>query len=87
MSLGQHLDLELAQHVVEHAAEVAHAVRDADEADRHCERDLLVAPDLVEVEVDDVAPARSESRWISRISALTGARPSIDHVEDGRARR
>ena len=29
----QHLDLELAEHVVEHAAEVAHAVGDADQVD------------------------------------------------------
>ena len=31
----QDLDLELAEHVVEHAAEVAHAVGDADQVDRH----------------------------------------------------
>ena len=53
----QHLDLELAEHVVEHAAEVPHAVGDADQVDRHCEGDLLVGPDLVEVEVDDLGRA------------------------------
>ncbi len=31
----QHLDLELAERVVEHAAEIAHAVGNADEVDRH----------------------------------------------------
>ena len=71
----QHLDLELAEHVVQHAAEVAHAVGDADEADRHLDGDLLVAAHLVEVDVDDLG-GRSGSRWISRMSALTGARPS-----------
>src|SRR3954465_13517776 len=53
----QDLDLQLAQRVVEHAAEVPDAVRDADQADGHLERDGFVGPDLVEVEVDDVARA------------------------------
>ena len=43
--------------LVEHAAEVADAVGDADQVDRHLDGDLLVGADLVEVEVDDRAGA------------------------------
>ena len=54
----EHLDLDLAQRVVEHAPEVPHTVGDADQVHRHLEGDLLVGPDLVEVEVEDLARAQ-----------------------------
>src|SRR2546426_8954614 len=55
---GQHLDLDLARHLIEHAAGVADAVRVPHQVDRDLERDLLRRVDLVEVHVDDVGPQR-----------------------------
>src|SRR6266704_1139212 len=54
--LRQHLDLDLARHLVEHAAGVAHAVRIARQVHRDLQLDLLRGVDLVEVHVDDVGP-------------------------------
>ena len=53
----QDLDLELAERVVEHAAEVAHAVGNAGQVDRHLEGDLLVGAYLVEIEMQDLGGA------------------------------
>ena len=79
------LDLELAQHVVEHAAEVADAVGDADQANRHLQRDLLVAPNLVQVEVQDLGrpdrvPLDLPDQHLHRRAALHR------HIHDRRGR-
>jgi hypothetical protein len=45
---------EVAERVVEHAGEVADAVGNPDQVNRDLQRDLLVGPDLVEVEVENL---------------------------------
>src|SRR3989454_5824221 len=50
---GQHLDLDLARHLIEHAAGVADAVRVPHQVDRDLERDLLRRVDLVEVRSEE----------------------------------
>ena len=55
---GEHLDLDFAGDLVEHAAGVAHAVRGAHEVHRNLEPDLLVRVDFVEIDVDDVGADR-----------------------------
>src|SRR2546422_9040759 len=57
-TLFRSLDLDLARHLIEHAAGVADAVRVPHQVDRDPERDLLRRVDLVEVHVDDVGPQR-----------------------------
>src|SRR5687768_16995139 len=51
---GEDLDLDLAEHLVEDAAEVPHPLRNSHDMDRHLYGDLLVCVHFVEVEVQDV---------------------------------
>src|SRR6185503_1814087 len=53
----KHLDLQLAQHVVEHAAEVPDPVGNANQMDGNGKSDLLVGPDLIQIEVQDLGGA------------------------------
>ena len=67
--------------MVEHAAEVAHAVGDADQVDGHLDGDLLVGPDLVEVEMDDVRGAERIALDLADQRLDRG--PAIDgHVDE-----
>jgi len=62
--------------VIEHAAEIPHAVRDADKMDRHLEGDLLVGPDLIQIEMEDLGRPERVALHLAN-QRLTGARPSI----------
>src|SRR5262245_48867054 len=48
------LDVEIVEDLVQHAAKVADTVRNADQADRNRDSDLLVRLHLVQVQVENV---------------------------------
>jgi hypothetical protein len=79
---GQHLDLDLAQHLVQHAAGVADAVRHPHQVHRDLDGDLLVRVDLVEVDVRDLAA----DRRALDLADQRLARRAVDGQVDQRAR-